>query len=71
LKGCEATLCRDKPKMILALHPSSIVNFGNSLAEIWDYLQTFGYTVVFKSEKIDRNFFVSQNDLFDVFLLHA
>ncbi|MEO7923972.1 MAG: FkbM family methyltransferase [Chitinophagaceae bacterium] len=70
LKGCEAALSRDKPKMILALHPSSIANFGNSLGEIWDYLQSFGYTVVFKSEKIDRNFFVSQHDLFDVFLLH-
>lgn len=71
LKGCESTLRRNKPKIILALHPSSIVNFGNSLDEIWDYLQGFGYTVVFKSEKVDRNFFVSQADLFDVFLLHA
>jgi FkbM family methyltransferase len=68
LKGCENTFRKDKPKMILALHPSSIVNFGNSLEQIWDYLAAFGYTVIFKSEKIDRNFFVSQNDLFDVFL---
>ncbi|HUR66490.1 MAG TPA: FkbM family methyltransferase [Chitinophagaceae bacterium] len=69
LKGCETTLRRDKPKMILALHPLSIVNFGNSLGEIWDYLQTFGYTMVYKSEKIDRDFFIRQDDLFDVFLL--
>jgi FkbM family methyltransferase len=68
LKGCEATLRRDKPKIILALHPASIINFGNSLEQIWDYLQSFGYTVVFKSEKVDRTFFTSQSDLFDVFL---
>lgn len=68
LKGCEKTFRKDKPKMILALHPSSIVNFGNSLGEIWDYLASFGYTVIFKSEKIDRDFFIRQDDLFDVFL---
>jgi FkbM family methyltransferase len=69
LKGCAATIRRDKPKMILALHPASIINFGNSLGEIWDYLQSFGYTVIYKSEKVDKGFFTSQDDLFDVFLI--
>ena len=71
LKGCEATMRRDNPKMILALHPKSITNYGDSLEKIWDYLQMFGYTVVYKSEKIDRNFFIRQNDLFDVFLINS
>lgn len=69
LKGCAATMNKDKPKIILALHPSSIINFGNSLGEIWDYLQSFGYTVIYKSEKIDKDFFTRQDDLFDVFLM--
>jgi FkbM family methyltransferase len=71
LKGCAATILRDKPRMILALHPASIKNFGNSLEEIWDYLQSFGYTVIYKSEMIDKNFFTSQDDLFDVFLIKS
>ena len=70
LRGCENTLKKDKPKMILALHPSSITNFGNNLAQIWDFLESFGYSVIYKSEKIDKPFFTAQDDLFDVFLLH-
>jgi Methyltransferase FkbM domain len=69
LKGLVQTIDRCKPKMILALHPASIANFGDSLEAIWDFVQQHGYKVIYRSDEVDRDFFVRQDDLFDVFLL--
>jgi FkbM family methyltransferase len=69
LKGAAKTIDLYKPKIILALHPEGIVNFGDSLAEIWDFIISKNYEVCFKSEKMTKELFVSQKELFDVFLL--
>jgi FkbM family methyltransferase len=69
LKGLVQTIDRYKPKMILALHPASIANFGDSLGAIWDFVRQRGYKVIYRSDEVDRDFFVRQDDLFDVFLL--
>lgn len=69
LKGLTHTIQHFRPKMILALHPAAIVNFGDSLGAIWDFIQQHGYKVIYRSDEVNRDFFVKQDDLFDVFLL--
>ena len=69
LKGAQQTIRRDQPLIILAIHPDSIKNFGDSTAEIWDLLKNLGYRILLGSAEINKNEFTSRNDLFDVFLV--
>jgi FkbM family methyltransferase len=68
LKGAAVVIDAHKPKMLLALHPEAIRNFGDSLAEIWDFVKSKGYRVSYRREEITKDFFTSQTGLFDVFL---
>ncbi|HTB99262.1 MAG TPA: FkbM family methyltransferase [Ferruginibacter sp.] len=69
LKGASNVIQQHMPKIILALHPASIINFGNSLSEIWDFIAGYNYTVYYKNDKITKEFFINYGDLFDVFLI--
>jgi FkbM family methyltransferase len=69
LKGAIEVIKKDKPKIILALHPASIIQFGDTLLGIWQFIEENGYSVYLKNDKIDKGFFIKQIDLFDVFLL--
>ena len=69
LKGGRKTIKKDKPAISLSLHPESIMDFGDSLAEIWGFIEEHEYTVVYKNEILDRQYFISQKGLFDVFLI--
>lgn len=69
LKGASKVIEKDRPHMLLALHPNSITNFGDNLSDIWDFVKSRNYHVYYMSKEIDKHFFVSQTDLFDVFLL--
>ncbi len=69
LKGGKKTIEANKPVMSLSLHPSSINNFGDSLDEIWGFIQEHNYKVVYKTIERDKKFFTSQEGLFDVFLV--
>lgn len=71
LKGMRKTISRDNPTIILALHPDSIVNFGDSLKEIWNFIEETGYTAHYQNAKMNEQDFISQDDLFDVYLLRA
>ena len=68
LRGATFVIDLFKPKIILALHPESLSNFGHSLTEIWDFIQLKNYMVSYKSNPISKEFFIKQTDLFDVFL---
>ncbi len=69
LKGSAGVIDNFHPKILLALHPKSIKNFGNSLSEIWDFVVSKKYRVIYKNDEIDKDFFISQLNLFDVFLV--
>lgn len=69
VKGARETLLNDRPTCILALHPHQIKSKGDSLDEIWDVVIGYKYEVSFQGKKIDKNFFSTQKDLFDVWLL--
>ena len=69
LRGAQHTLRKDKPKVILSIHPASIRNFGDSSSEIWELVNDMGYKVMFDSLEIKEETFLSKDDLFDVFLV--
>jgi len=69
LKGATNTIEKQRPKMILALHPSSIKNFGDSLEGIFDFISQKNYRVLLNNDELDKAIFCSKTDLFDVFLL--
>jgi FkbM family methyltransferase len=69
LQGASDILKVDRPKIILALHPTSIINFGDTLEEIWDFATQKGYTIFLNHEVMNKGSFCRKTDLFDVFLL--
>jgi FkbM family methyltransferase len=69
LKGAVNTIKKDKPKMILSVHPGPIQNFGDSTKDIWNLLHDAGYKIVFGTKELSLEEFTRKNDLFDVFLI--
>jgi len=68
LKGAGQTLSDFECKMILALHPAAIAAKGDSLEAIYDLVAGAGYLLYWKNEKIGRQLFCEQTDMFDVYL---
>lgn len=69
LKGASNIFLNDKPKGTLGLHPWQIKNMGSSLAQIWDLLDSYNYSVLFEDQPLTRDWFCNQKELFDVFLI--
>ena len=69
LKGASQTITKYKPLILLSIHPEPIQSRGDSLPEIWDQLQQFGYRVFLDGKEMDRNSFCSATGLFDVHLV--
>jgi FkbM family methyltransferase len=70
LLGATNTIRINKPLILLAIHPSAIVANGNNLEQIWDWIINEGYTCNHKRYSITKEFFCSQINLFDLFLIH-
>ena len=68
LLGCKNLFTSVRPFGILALHPKGIRSNGDSLEEIYDFLESCNYDVVYNKSKITKTEFCIQNDLFDVHL---
>jgi len=66
LVGAEKTIKEDRPILFLSLHPPAIAQGGQSLEMIWNILAGYSYSVQLSGTEIDRNYFISQADLFDV-----
>jgi FkbM family methyltransferase len=66
LLGCRDLFTRLKPYGILALHPNGIVSNGNSLEQIYDFMQEMNYDLLFEDKLMTREAFCSQDGLFDV-----
>lgn len=69
LRGAENTIRRFKPFILLSIHPEPIQSRGDSLSEIWDLLQQYGYTVLLDGKQMDRDSFCNSTGLFDVHLI--
>jgi FkbM family methyltransferase len=66
LRGAKITLTNAKPTLILALHPSFIIQNKHSLEEIYDFLKLTGASINFNNSEVKKETFIQQKDLFDV-----
>ncbi|HZH66233.1 MAG TPA: FkbM family methyltransferase [Flavisolibacter sp.] len=69
LLGCINVLKVMRPHGILSLHPLGIKANGNTLEEIYNFLESYKYDVIFEGGLITKDMFCSQADLFDVHFL--
>lgn len=66
LRGGFETFKNISPPLSLGLHPNAIKAMGATLEEIWDFLSQFDYQMNWEGKPVDRDWFTSQIDLFDV-----
>ena len=69
LNGARQTFETQRPAARLGLHPSFIIQNGHTLDEIWQLLSDYNLNVIFESKPVERDWFCSRTDLFDVNLL--
>ena len=69
LKGARNTFANDRPVTRLGLHPEFISKNGQSLDEIWEIITEYRMDVFTDGVIASREWFCSQQDLFDVNLL--
>jgi FkbM family methyltransferase len=70
LMGAKETIRKNKPKMMLGLHPKAITANGHSLKMIWELITKEDYLCYLGNKQLTESEFCFRNDLFDVFLLH-
>lgn len=69
LIGASETFLTQRPVARLGLHPMFIKANGQTLDEIWDVLESYKLRVEFDGNQVEKVWFCSQTDLFDVNLL--
>ena len=69
LQGAENTIQRDRPLIMLGLHPTAIAVKGDSLVDIWNFIVEREYLVTERSVEVSMPDFTSRKHLFDVFLV--
>lgn len=71
LTGARKTFLNDRPSARLGLHPPFIVQNSQSLDDIWDLLMEYELDVIYDGASVTREWFCSQDELFDVSLIPA
>ena len=69
LVGARETFLNQRPVARLGLHPQFIVQNGQSLDDIWQVLAEYDLNVVFEGKAVEKAWFCSQDNLFDVNLI--
>ena len=69
LRGALETFVTQRPVARLGLHPPFIAENRQSLDDIWRVLSDYKLIVVFDGQPVEKEWFCSQTDLFDVNLL--
>ncbi len=69
LTGARKTFLTMRPVARLGLHPQFIVQNDQSLEDIWRILTEYKMNVIFDGDPVERDWFCSQDDLFDVNLI--
>ena len=71
LFGAKKTLTADRPKIILSIHPPFVPNGRTTVEGIWSKLEEHCYNIFFEGQPVEREWFCSKPELFDVVLLPA
>lgn len=71
LLGAERTLAEQRPKILLSMHPPFIPKGRESIEAIWEILKKHRYDVSFEGTAVDKEWFCSKPELFDVILTSA
>jgi len=69
LKGATDTIRRGRPIILLSIHPEPIQSRGDSLGQIWDLLEEYGYRVLLDGREMNKSDFCNATNLFDVHLV--
>jgi FkbM family methyltransferase len=69
LTGAKETFTQHRPVARLGLHPSFIAQNGQTLAGIWDLISEYRMNIIFEGAPVEKDWFTSQTELFDVNLL--
>ena len=68
LRGAIKTIEKNRPQILLALHPAAIKEKGDELSQIWELVAQLDYRVSYQSENMSRNAFIRSKELFDVII---
>ncbi len=69
LLGAKNTMVSLKPIINLALHPNALTGFNSSLKEIYAFIKSNNYKVIYKFNEMDEKDFIQNTNLFDVQLM--
>ncbi|MFN0277454.1 MAG: FkbM family methyltransferase [Pyrinomonadaceae bacterium] len=69
LVGARETFLTQRPVARLGLHPAFIMQNGQTLDDIWRVLSEYKLNVIFEGKPVEKGWFCSQHELFDVNLL--
>ncbi|MBL7933198.1 MAG: FkbM family methyltransferase [Bacteroidia bacterium] len=69
LLGAQKTLQKHRPVIHLALHPAALKSFGSSMHQIYHFIVSNNYELLFKSKVMNEQDFTSSQDFFDVELI--
>ncbi len=69
LTGARETFLGHRPVARLGLHPQFIVQNGQTLDDIWEILAEYKLSFIFDGKPVEKDWFCSQSDLFDVNLI--
>jgi FkbM family methyltransferase len=67
--GARETFLSRRPVARLGLHPPFIIQNGQTLEDIWELLSEYRLDVVFEGKQIEKDWFCTRPELFDVNLL--
>lgn len=66
LLGARKTFLEDKPAALMGIHPWQIRAMNSSLVQIWDLLIQYKMNICVMGKPLEKEWFISQTELFDV-----
>ena len=69
IKGAVNTFKKFKPVCILAIHPEPIIAKGDTVEDMYDFIQQMNYTILYHNQPISREAFCANKQLIDLHLI--
>jgi len=68
LDGSRALITKQRPVVLLSVHPMQIGRSGRSLSDLWDILESLKLVPYLNNQRVSSEWFRCQTELFDVCL---